>query len=92
MRADEEKVLLEKEIEYLHSYIDLQQQRFGKNVQVNGELQAADDNYEIEPMLLIPLLKTLLNMEPACMKMHMITAQLKTEKGTINSICMCRII
>jgi sensor histidine kinase YesM len=28
--ADEEKVLLEKEIEYLHSYIDLQQQRFGK--------------------------------------------------------------
>ena len=32
--ADEEKVSLEKETEYLQSYIDLQQQRFGKNVQI----------------------------------------------------------
>src|SRR5256714_8736650 len=33
--TDEEKVSLDKEIDYLQSYIDLQQQRFGKNVQVN---------------------------------------------------------
>ena len=32
--TDEEKVALEKEIEYIQSYIDLQQQRFGKNVKV----------------------------------------------------------
>ena len=31
-RADEEKVSLEKETEYLQSYIDLQQQRFGKSI------------------------------------------------------------
>lgn len=55
--ADEEKVLLEKEIEYLHSYIDLQQQRFGKNVQVNADLDKVDGNYEIEPMLLIPFVE-----------------------------------
>ena len=33
--ADEEKVSLEKEIDYLRSYIDLQQQRFGKQVAVD---------------------------------------------------------
>ena len=30
--TDEQKVPLEKEVEYIQSYIDLQQQRFGKNV------------------------------------------------------------
>ncbi len=55
--ADEEKVSLEKEIEYLQSYIDLQQQRFGKNVQVIVDLQKPTDHYEIEPMLLIPFVE-----------------------------------
>lgn len=55
--ADEEKVSLEKEVEYLQSYIDLQQQRFGSNVKVNVSLLEADKNYEIEPMLLIPFVE-----------------------------------
>jgi sensor histidine kinase YesM len=55
--ADEEKVSLEKEIEYLQSYIDLQQQRFGKKVQVDVSLLPLEGNYEIEPMLLIPFVE-----------------------------------
>jgi len=55
--ADEEKVLLEKEVEYLQSYIDLQQQRFGKNVIINFIAENADNNYNIEPMLLIPFVE-----------------------------------
>src|SRR5207344_2307781 len=55
--ADEEKVALDKETEYLQSYIDLQQQRFGKNVQLCVSLESVDDNYEIEPMLLIPFVE-----------------------------------
>jgi len=55
--ADEQKVRLEKEIEYLQSYIDLQQQRFGKKVAVNVLLNDTDKNYEIEPMLLIPFVE-----------------------------------
>ncbi|MDQ0108888.1 sensor histidine kinase YesM [Chitinophaga terrae (ex Kim and Jung 2007)] len=55
--ADEEKVPLHREIEYLQSYIDLQQQRFGKNVQINVSLNAGNDNFEIEPMLLIPFVE-----------------------------------
>lgn len=53
----EQKALLEKETEYLQSYIDLQKMRFGKKLAVNVDLQAADKQYEIEPMLLIPFVE-----------------------------------
>lgn len=55
--TDEDKVALEKEIDYLQSYIDLQQQRFGKHVKVNVLFQKDDINYSIEPMLLIPFVE-----------------------------------
>jgi two-component system LytT family sensor kinase len=55
--ADEDKVPLEKETEYLQSYIDLQQQRFGKNVIINVSLDAPENQYDIEPMLLIPFVE-----------------------------------
>jgi sensor histidine kinase YesM len=55
--TDEDKVALEKEIDYLQSYIDLQHQRFGKNVKVNVSFQKDDINYSIEPMLLIPFVE-----------------------------------
>ncbi len=55
--TDEEKVSLEKETEYLQSFIDLQQQRFGKKVIINATMHAADKPYQIEPMLLIPFVE-----------------------------------
>lgn len=55
--ADEEKVSLEKEMDYLQSYIDLQQQRFGKKVQVNVHMHTMDSQYRVEPMLLIPFVE-----------------------------------
>ena len=55
--TDEERVLLEKEVEYLHSYIDLQVQRFGKKVKVNVLMEEFDHSYFIEPMLLIPFVE-----------------------------------
>src|SRR4051812_1189085 len=55
--ADEEKVSLEKEMDYLQSYIDLQQQRFGKKVLINVAMRRPDKMYEIEPMLLIPFVE-----------------------------------
>jgi LytS/YehU family sensor histidine kinase len=55
--TNEEKVLLQAEIEYLQNYIDLQQQRFGKKVKVNTSFQAENGWYEIEPMLLIPFVE-----------------------------------
>ncbi len=55
--TEEEKVSLEQEIDYLHSYIDLQKQRFGKKLTVNVSLDVGDDQYQIEPMLLIPFVE-----------------------------------
>lgn len=55
--ADHEKVLLKREAEYLQSYIDLQQQRFGTKVKVNTRIEMSEEWHEIEPMLLIPFVE-----------------------------------
>lgn len=55
--TDEDKVLLEKEIEYLKSYIELQSQRFGRNVSIQADFETSGDGYVIEPMLLIPFVE-----------------------------------
>ena len=55
--TDEEKVPLEKEVEYIQSYIDLQRQRFGKNLIVHSSFEPIDGAREIEPMLLIPFVE-----------------------------------
>lgn len=55
--TDEDKVLLDKEIEYLESYIDLQLQRFGSRVTVNKNFEISDKGLLIEPMLLIPFVE-----------------------------------
>lgn len=55
--TDEQKVTLEKEIDYIQSYIDLQRQRFGKNLSVHSSFESVDGSREIEPMLLIPFVE-----------------------------------
>ena len=52
--TDDEKVSLKNEIEYLKSYIDLQQQRFGHRLVVESSFDVVNDSSTIEPMLLIP--------------------------------------
>ena len=82
--ADEEKVALEKETEYLQSYIDLQQQRFGKNVKLCVSLQKVDDNYEIEPMLLIPFVENAFKHGTGIIEDAHINIQLKAEKNMLH--------
>ncbi len=53
----QERVPLQKEVEYLQSYIDLQKQRFGDNVSIRSCMEKIDKGYEIEPMLLIPFVE-----------------------------------
>jgi len=55
--ADEDKVPLQSEIEYLESYIDLQKQRFEDSVQVKVKVNVDSMNHYIEPMLLIPFVE-----------------------------------
>jgi sensor histidine kinase YesM len=82
--TDEEKVPLEKEIDYLQSYIDLQQQRFGKNVNVKVCLKTVDDHYEIEPMLLIPFVENAFKHGTGLIKDATIDIELKAEKNMLN--------
>jgi two-component system, LytTR family, sensor kinase len=53
----DEKVPLKKEVEYLQSYIDLQQQRFGNAIKIQSHMDPGDTYLEIEPMLLIPFVE-----------------------------------
>jgi sensor histidine kinase YesM len=55
--TDEEKVLLQSEIEYLQSYIDLQQQRFSDTLILHTSFDVKESWHSIEPMLLIPFVE-----------------------------------
>ena len=82
--TDEEKVSLQKEIEYLQSYIDLQQQRFGKNVQINACINETDGNYSIEPMLLIPFVENAFKHGTGMIENAFIDIKLKAKNGMLN--------
>jgi two-component system LytT family sensor kinase len=53
------RISLQQEVEYLGSYIALQKLRFGRDVKIvfNIKLSHEEENYHIEPMLLIPFIE-----------------------------------
>lgn len=56
--ADEHKISLKQEADYLKSYIDLQRLRTGDETAVNVNFQIEDGRgYTIEPMLLVPFVE-----------------------------------
>ena len=81
--ADEEKVSIEKEMDYLQSYIDLQQQRFGKKVQVKVHMQTMDNHYQIEPMLLIPFVENAFKHGTGMIEDAQIDIDLEAEKNVL---------
>ena len=81
--TDEEKVSLENEIEYLQSYIDLQQQRLSKKVAVNVHMCKADRMYEIDPMLLIPFVENAFKHGTGFIENPQIDIELKTENNIL---------
>ena len=55
--SKDEKVSLEKEVEYLKNYIELQRLRISGNVEVNFTIDGDPETGMIEPMLLIPFVE-----------------------------------
>lgn len=52
------KISLQQEVEYLESYVALQELRFGQDVKVVFKKEISEEtNYSIEPMLLIPFVE-----------------------------------
>lgn len=80
----QEKVSLHKEIEYLQSYIDLQQQRFGTKVSINFEKENVDGDYSIEPMLLIPFVENAFKHGTGMIENPQILVTLSVEKGLLS--------
>ncbi len=81
--TDEEKVQLEKEAEYLQSYIDLQQQRFGKKLTVNVDIDVQYNGFEIEPMLLIPFVENAFKHGTGMIAEPLICIKLKVENSML---------
>lgn len=81
--ADEETVSLDKEIEYLESYIDLQRQRFGNNVIFDIALNEPHQNYAIEPMLLIPFVENAIKHGTGFVENAHIIVDLKVKDNTL---------
>ncbi|WP_428661164.1 sensor histidine kinase [Runella sp.] len=55
--SDDAKIPLDKEINYLKSYVDLQQMRFGNKVKVEMDFNTPVNGLALEPMLLIPFVE-----------------------------------
>lgn len=81
--TDEDKVPLEKEVEYLQNYIDLQRQRFGKNIQIDARIQAGETGHTIEPMLLIPFVENAFKHGTGLMADARIDIRLTVERGVL---------
>lgn len=52
-----QKVSIEKEVEYITNYINLQKMRFGTSVQIDFRVKMKRNDLIIEPMLLIPFVE-----------------------------------
>jgi LytS/YehU family sensor histidine kinase len=78
-----DKVLLEKEVEYLQSYIELQRQRFGKKVQINTCFREIAPGYTIEPMLLIPFVENAFKHGTGLIPDAQINIQLSVQRGQL---------
>jgi two-component system LytT family sensor kinase len=84
--TDGERVPLDREIEYLQSYIDLQSQRFGGKVPITAELDLPDSTLEIEPMLLIPFVENAFKHGVGMISNPSINIHLETEGDNLKFI------
>ena len=55
--SKDEKVSLEKEVEYLQSYIELQRLRLPEHVKIEFTIDGRPELFSIEPLLLIPFVE-----------------------------------
>lgn len=81
--SDGTKIQLDKEINYLKSYVDLQQMRFGNKVKVEMDFNATTANLALEPMLLIPFVENAFKHGTGLIRQPAIQIALSTTPKTI---------
>jgi sensor histidine kinase YesM len=82
--ADDEKVPLTHEVEYLESYIDLQKIRFGEDVDIKFTRSGVFFGHGIEPMLLIPFVENAFKHGIGRIDNPAIFIELSEENGMLN--------
>ena len=82
--TDEDKVLLQSEIEYLQSYIDLQRQRFSEKLKLHVSLDVKENWHTVEPMLLIPFVENAFKHGTSLIQNPEIEIELKAENNKLN--------
>ena len=90
--TDEEKVILQSEIEYLQSYIDLQQQRFSEKLTLHVSLEVKENWHSIEPMLLIPFVENAFKHGTGLVQNPAIEIELKAENDQLYFVVKNRFI
>lgn len=55
--GEQEHVSLQKEVEYIRDYVNLQKLRLTENTKITLEMERPEKDYKIPPMLLIPLIE-----------------------------------
>lgn len=82
--TDDDKVPVKNEVQYLQSYIDLQELRFGNRLDLRVDLDLNEEAYTIEPMLLIPFVENAFKHGTGLMERPVIDISLKVADHTLN--------
>ncbi|HVW61945.1 MAG TPA: histidine kinase [Puia sp.] len=77
--SGEEKISLSNEAQLVKSYIDLQQLRFGEDVDIRLTIADPDPEVRIEPMLLIPFLENAFKHGIGMVRQAFISVELRME-------------
>jgi len=82
--SKDEKVALEKEVEYLQNYIDLQRLRISESVIIDFTIEGNMDGKMVEPMLLIPFVENAFKHGVSYIDESRIDIRLKIEEGVLH--------
>lgn len=82
--TDEERVTMKQKVDYLASYIQLQQLRFGDQVKVNFDFEITEPEKTIEPMLLVPFVENAFKHGTGHINNPVITIRLKTSHKALD--------
>ncbi|MGA3015137.1 MAG: histidine kinase [Bacteroidales bacterium] len=82
--SKDEKVSLEKEVEYLQNYINLQRLRISDSVIINLTIEGNIEDKKVEPMLLIPFVENAFKHGVSYLEESHIDISLKVDQNVLN--------
>jgi sensor histidine kinase YesM len=84
-RANQDKVLLSKEVELLRHYIDLERLRYGEKLEIGTDISLHDESLYIAPLILLPFAENCFKHGgPGSDGIFRITMQLHTDQRTLS--------